>query len=106
MLYNTKSRRGVAQFGSALGSGPRGRGFKSRRLNQKIQYIADVLYFFIVSALRRDLRVGAVLRELNALPYEAWETANLTAKSAIDNCRAGRAAKGASPVASTKNNLT
>ena len=27
--------RGVAQFGSALGSGPRGRGFKSRRLDQK-----------------------------------------------------------------------
>ena len=37
MLYNTKSRRGVAQFGSALGSGPRGRGFKSRCLNQKAQ---------------------------------------------------------------------
>ena len=33
MLYNTKSRRGVAQFGSALGSGPRGRGFKSRHLD-------------------------------------------------------------------------
>ena len=28
-------RRGVAQFGSVLGSGPRGRGFKSRLLDQK-----------------------------------------------------------------------
>ena len=27
--------RGVAQFGSALGSGPRGRGFKSRRLDHQ-----------------------------------------------------------------------
>ena len=45
--------------------------FKSRRLNQKIQHIADVLYFFIVSALRRGLRVGAVLREQNALPNKA-----------------------------------
>ena len=58
---------------------------------------------FIVSFLQRDLRVGAVLREQNALPYDTWGTDSLTAKSAIDNCRAGRAAKGASPVASTKN---
>ena len=33
MLYNYKAVRGVAQFGSALGSGPRGRGFKSRHLD-------------------------------------------------------------------------
>ena len=59
--------------------------------------------FFIVSALQRDLRVGAVLREQNALPYGAWMPINLMAKAAIDNCRAGRAAKGAIPVASTKN---
>ena len=50
----TLINKGVLQFRHA---------FKARRLNQKIQYIADVLYFFIVSALRRDLRVGAVLRE-------------------------------------------
>jgi hypothetical protein len=36
------------------------------------------------------------------LPYGSWVTVNLTAKSAIDNCRAGRAAKGASPTISTK----
>ena len=55
-------------------------GFKSRRLNQKIQYIVDVLYFFIVSALRRDLRLGAVLREQNALPYKAWKNAEFAGK--------------------------
>ena len=31
------SIRGVAQFGSAFGSGPKGRGFKSRRPDQKLQ---------------------------------------------------------------------
>jgi hypothetical protein len=41
---------------------------------------------------------GAVLREQNALPCGIWITVNLTAKSAIDNCRAGRAAKGATLV--------
>ena len=33
--YVEQKRRGVAQFGSALGSGPRGRGFKSRHLDHK-----------------------------------------------------------------------
>ena len=55
--------------------------FKSRRLNQKIQYIADVLYFFIVSALQRDLRVGAVLREQNALPYKTWKNVEFVGKA-------------------------
>ena len=45
--------------------------------------------------------MGAVLREQNALPYEAWDTRDLTAKTDVDNVGAGRAAKGASPVAST-----
>ena len=35
------------------------------------------------------------MREQNALPYGGWITVNLTAKAAIVNCRAGRAAKGA-----------
>jgi hypothetical protein len=43
--------------------------------------------------------VGAVLREQNALPYEAWIMKNLTAKDDVDNVGAGRAAKGANPVA-------
>ncbi len=30
-----RSHRGVAQFGSALGSGPRGRGFESRHSDHK-----------------------------------------------------------------------
>ena len=29
-IFDKYKNRGVAQFGSALGSGPRGRGFKSR----------------------------------------------------------------------------
>ena len=42
-----RRKRGVAQFGSALGSGPRGRGFKSRRLDHKksiglIQFVSDL----------------------------------------------------------------
>ena len=49
--------RGVAQFGSALGSGPRGRGFKSRRLDQKKKKVVKTAFFFflIVSDMRRDL---------------------------------------------------
>ena len=43
--------------------------------------------------------MGAVLREQNALPYEAWIMKNLTAKDDVDNVGAGRAAKGANPVA-------
>ena len=43
--------RGVAQFGSALGSGPRGRGFKSRRLDQK-KGCTSVQPFFCVKVIR------------------------------------------------------
>ena len=34
MLFCDRADRGVAQFGSALGSGPRGRGFDSRFSDQ------------------------------------------------------------------------
>ena len=34
-IYNTKVVRGVAQFGRALGSGPRGRRFKSSHSDQR-----------------------------------------------------------------------
>ena len=43
---------------------------------------------------RRDSRVGAVLREQNALPYGNSATINSTAKDNVDNVGAGRAAKG------------
>ncbi len=54
IIYN---RRGVAQLGSALGSGPRGRGFESRRLDQ-IAVFCEILrdfaqksgFFFTASA--------------------------------------------------------
>jgi len=47
--------------------------------------------------------VGVVLREQNALPNDGRITKHLMAKDAIDNGGTGRAAKGANPVASTKN---
>ena len=49
--------------------------------------------------------MGAVLWEQNALPYDTWIKESLTAKTDVDNVGAGRAAKGASPVASTTENL-
>jgi hypothetical protein len=57
--------------------------------------------FWYETKTRRDLRVGAVLREQNALPCELWITITLTAKYAIDNGVAGRAAKGANPFVRT-----
>ena len=47
--------------------------------------------------------MGAVLREQNALPTIAKLTIKPTAKAAINNCRAGRAAKGENPSACAKN---
>ena len=47
--------------------------------------------------IERDSRVGAVLREQNALPSGGWITVKLTAKDDVDNVGAGRAAKGANP---------
>jgi len=47
------------------------------------------------------LRVGAVLREQNALPTLLSITIYLTAKDAIDNGGAGRTAKSATPTTST-----
>ena len=50
---------------------------------------------------RRDLRVGAVLREQNALPEEKYKNTNLSAKDDVDNV-AGRVAKDANPVVRTR----
>ena len=38
ILYNISSYRGVAKFGIALGSGPRGLGFESRHSDQTVLY--------------------------------------------------------------------
>ncbi len=46
---------GCSAVGSALGSGPRGRGFKSRRLDQKTDRNFPVC--FLLNVFRRDLRV-------------------------------------------------
>ena len=63
MLYNTKSRRGVAQFGSALGSGPRGRGFKSRHLDQK----NSKEFLFLAVFFATDLNIRAFVFMASAL---------------------------------------
>ena len=48
--------------------------------------------------------MGAVLREQNALPIKLLCQKYLTAKDAIDNGGAGRAAKSATPTTSTNFN--
>ena len=48
-----------------------------------------------IDRLLKRVEGGAVLQGQNALPHIVGRTVNLTAKSAIENCRAGRAAKGA-----------
>ena len=57
-----------------------------------------VSFLFIYRFLEQDLRVGAILREQNALPKKVPFSSYLTTKTTIGNCRAGRAAKGANPV--------
>ena len=53
--------------------------------------------FFCIPNFERDSRVGAVLREQNALPRKVFQPIISTAKDAIDNGGAGRAAKGENP---------
>jgi hypothetical protein len=43
------------------------------------------LHIFYLTILRRDSRVGAVLREQNALPHNGGITEKTTAKDAIKN---------------------
>ena len=60
---------------------------------------------FVFPEFRQELKVGASLREQNALPHEAWTTVDPLAKDDVNNVGAGRAAKGATPTTSTKLNL-
>ena len=54
-------------------------------------------FLFDSNVNERDLRVGAILRKQNALPYEAWPKNNTLAKDDVNNIGAGRAAKGENP---------
>ena len=54
-------------------------------------------HIFCLPHLERDSRVGAVLRERNALPCETRTTLNSSAKDDVNNVGAGRAAKGENP---------
>ena len=54
------------------------------------------LFFYCISFFERDLRVGAA-NERERFALRGKITVVCRAKSAIDNCRAGRAAKSANP---------
>ena len=67
----------------------------------KIKSPHRAFYFCMCYDLWWELRVGAVLREQNALPTPLSITIYLTAKDAINNGGAGRAAKSATLTTST-----
>jgi len=60
-------------------------------------YLGVYHFLFDTNEIERDLRVGAILREQNALPYITLKKAYLLAKTDVNNIGAGRAAKGANP---------
>ena len=73
------------------------RGFESLHPSQEKQ-VAERPVFLLEYDKWRDERVGAVLREQNALPTnKQMKQEKYAAKAAIDNCRAGRAAKSENP---------
>ena len=78
------------------------RRFKSSSLRQQKRNDFYRFFFVYVSNFEEDLRVGAVLREQNALPVSVYATKSSTAKDAIDNGGAGRDAKGANPLLCAK----
>ena len=73
--------------------------FESLSPRQKYGNDSGYSHIFLFMGIERDSRVGAVLREQNALPYGGWITVKLTAKDDVDNVGAGRAAKGENPSA-------
>ena len=69
--------------------------------NKDRHFCLSLFHYFY----ERDLR-GEPRTRVSALPYDFWRTIRLKAKAAIDNCRAGRAAKGANPfLCATKKGL-
>ena len=75
--------------------------FLSTAPNKRAPFTGAFL-FGMIRVYRQELRVGAVLREQNALPYDTRKLSCLMAKDDVDNVGAGRAAKGAIPVDRTK----
>ena len=65
--------RGVAQFGSALGSGPRGRGFKSRHLDQSKRKRQYLVAFFILCDYFCNIKIESI-SYINMLSILAGET--------------------------------
>ena len=75
------------------------RRFESSSLRQQKRDMQKGISFFCFTTnIEEDSRVGAVLREQNALPHISSISIHLTAKDAIDNGGAGRAAKGENPL--------
>ena len=89
----------MAKLADAQVSGSCGQpcGFESLRPHQKMRYPKRGISFFRYARIRRDSRVGAVLRQQNALPYDAWVKIDLLAKDDVNNVGAGRTAKGENP---------
>ena len=83
------------------------RRFESSSLRQTKRTPKHGCSFCLVwgTGIEEDSRVGAVLREQNALPCGSWITVSPTAKDDVDNVGAGRAAKGANPIGYTKKPL-
>ena len=77
------------------------RRFESSSLRQK--RICRLTYpFFVVHRDRRGFEGGSRFARAKRFALRTMTTRNLSAKSAINNCRAGRAAKGANPLLCAK----
>ena len=68
----------------------------------KKRYTAGISLFCRLRCFEEDSRVGAILREQNALPCATWSLHYLMAKDDVDNVGAGRAAKGENPLLCAK----
>ena len=66
--------RGVAQFGSAFGSGPKGRWFKSSHPDHKKDHPSWVVFFMLSSQLDLKPRRKTVLRTVFPRPGSAGES--------------------------------
>ena len=98
-----KSRRSAV--GSALRSGRKGRGFESRRLDQNSHITVGGTAVFDSTACDGIRGWEPFCGSKTLCLTELGKGYSLTAKDDVNNVGAGRAAKGANPVASTKNTV-
>ena len=86
----------------ARASHARGRRFEPCRIHQNTPFRLAVAGWFFIALFRQGERVGAALREQSVFAPLHFVYAFFGRKQTIDYRLAGRAAKGASPVESTK----